>query len=210
MNYGEKIKLMLNMQIKLNDYTVPGWITKNLDWETAIMLESAEAIESIGWKWWKKQVPDVDNVKVEIIDLFHFFMSYHMVRSVDTASIAEKMSTELQEIGVLGLLTNPVNILKAFTSSVLTEDIKGTYKHLAEAITFYFPNFDEFARGYLTKNILNTFRQNNGYKDGSYIKMWGDVEDNVIAFDEASKLIVDENFEYYLMSKLTEVYNGLS
>jgi len=36
---------------------------------------------------------------------------------------------------------------------------------------------------YVVKNQLNTFRQKNGYKDGSYIKNWGGVEDNVIAFD---------------------------
>jgi len=36
---------------------------------------------------------------------------------------------------------------------------------------------------YVIKNQLNTFRQKNGYKDGSYIKNWDGVEDNVIAFD---------------------------
>jgi hypothetical protein len=46
---------------------------------------------------------------------------------------------------------------------------------------------------YIVKNQLNTFRQEHGYKNGSYIKMWTDakgnsVEDNVVAFN-----IVDEN-----------------
>ena len=30
------------------------------------------------------------------------------------------------------------------------------------------------------KNILNVFRQNNGYKDGSYIKIWNGKEDNEV------------------------------
>ena len=33
---------------------------------------------------------------------------------------------------------------------------------------------------YIGKNILNKFRQNNGYKDGSYIKIWDGKEDNVV------------------------------
>jgi hypothetical protein len=35
---------------------------------------------------------------------------------------------------------------------------------------------------------LNTFRQQNGYKNGTYIKLWNGVEDNVIAFK-----IMDKN-----------------
>ena len=35
-------------------------------------------------------------------------------------------------------------------------------------------------RLYVGKNILNQFRQDNGYKDGSYIKVWATEEDNVV------------------------------
>ena len=41
---------------------------------------------------------------------------------------------------------------------------------------------------YITKNCLNKFRQDNGYKAGTYIKMWNNVEDNVIAWDLAREL----------------------
>jgi len=30
---------------------------------------------------------------------------------------------------------------------------------------------------------LNIFRQDHGYKDGTYVKFWDAVEDNVIAFN---------------------------
>ena len=33
---------------------------------------------------------------------------------------------------------------------------------------------------YIGKNILNKFRQNHGYKEGSYIKEWNGKEDNVV------------------------------
>ena len=42
---------------------------------------------------------------------------------------------------------------------------------------------EDLYKRYVVKNQLNTFRQQNGYKEGSYIKIWGGVEDNVVAFD---------------------------
>jgi hypothetical protein len=33
-------------------------------------------------------------------------------------------------------------------------------------------------RRYVAKNVLNFFRQDNGYKDGGYRKLWGGREDN--------------------------------
>ena len=46
----------------------------------------------------------------------------------------------------------------------------------------------ELYKRYVVKNQLNTFRQQHGYKEGSYIKLWDRIEDNVVAFK-----IMDEN-----------------
>jgi hypothetical protein len=37
---------------------------------------------------------------------------------------------------------------------------------------------DELYRQYVGKNILNFFRQDHGYKEGTYIKVWQQKEDN--------------------------------
>ena len=42
-------------------------------------------------------------------------------------------------------------------------------------------SFDDLYARYLAKNVLNAFRQNNGYKEGAYRKIWGGKEDNVWA-----------------------------
>lgn len=49
------------------------WIQKEI---LAIISELAEVMQEINWKWWKneKEVNE-DNVKEEIIDVLHFFMS---------------------------------------------------------------------------------------------------------------------------------------
>jgi hypothetical protein len=40
-------------------------------------------------------------------------------------------------------------------------------------------NLDALYKLYVGKNILNQFRQDHGYKEGTYIKMWNGEEDNV-------------------------------
>ena len=37
--------------------------------------ESAEAIDSLNWKWWKKEDDDWDNIKIELVDMLHFWVS---------------------------------------------------------------------------------------------------------------------------------------
>ena len=44
-------------------------------------------------------------------------------------------------------------------------------------------DLDELYRIYIGKNVLNNFRQANGYKSGSYIKVWMGREDNEHLFE---------------------------
>lgn len=39
-------------------------------------------------------------------------------------------------------------------------------------------NWDDLFAQYVSKNVLNFFRQDHGYKDGSYQKIWRGKEDN--------------------------------
>ena len=39
-------------------------------------------------------------------------------------------------------------------------------------------DFDGLYSAYVGKNVLNFFRQDHGYKDGSYVKTWSGREDN--------------------------------
>lgn len=49
------------------------WI---LNYSRAMSQEMSELIDSVPWKWWAKyQKFDEQNVRVEIIDLFHFLIS---------------------------------------------------------------------------------------------------------------------------------------
>ncbi len=39
-------------------------------------------------------------------------------------------------------------------------------------------SFERLFSSYVAKNVLNIFRQDHGYKDGSYVKTWAGKEDN--------------------------------
>ena len=68
-------------------------------------------------------------------------------------------------------------------------------------------NWEVFFEQYVKKNILNIFRQKNGYKQGTYHKEWFNQEDNVFLIEEASKLNpADENYVNLLWASLTLVY----
>ena len=49
------------------------WI---LNYTRAMQQELAELTDSVPWKWWAKyQEFDLQNAKVEVVDLFHFLVS---------------------------------------------------------------------------------------------------------------------------------------
>ena len=66
---------------------------------------------------------------------------------------------------------------------------------------------DELYRQYVGKNVLNSFRQDYGYKEGTYIKNWNCEEDNVVLtrllglIDNAG-----EDFPHILREALEDAY----
>ena len=65
-------------------------------------------------------------------------------------------------------------------------------------------NLDSLYKLYIGKNILNQFRQDHGYKEGSYIKEWNGEEDNVTMqriLDHTPQISPEE-----LYRKLEEAY----
>lgn len=61
---------------------------------------------------------------------------------------------------------------------------------------------------YFGKNVLNDFRQKNGYKENTYKKIWNGVEDNDYMFNIVESLgaLADEETIY---SELDKVYKSL-
>jgi len=197
-----KITQMLILQQQLNDATNgEGWekgITKNgklIDWKRCSYLECAELIESYPWKHWKNidAAPDYDNIKIEAVDIWHFIMSQML------------QDYKVNEKGDIQTLTKAIESLPDFTAfaETVTPTQKDNYEQIevvenlmrvlfcdesSEALMKAFIDvamqsgldLDTLYRLYIGKNILNQFRQDHGYKEGTYIKIWNNKEDNII------------------------------
>lgn len=79
------------------------WI---LNYSRAMTQELAELTDSVPWKWWAKyQEFDVQNAKVEIIDLFHFLVSAAQVLGMTADDVYQvylqknKVNHERQDSG---------------------------------------------------------------------------------------------------------------
>lgn len=71
---------MLEMQFNMNKIAIASdwWDAKShpeVDFTTAIAVESGELAEHIGFKWWKAQTSNIDAAKLELVDIYHFLMS---------------------------------------------------------------------------------------------------------------------------------------
>ena len=71
-------------------------------------------------------------------------------------------------------------------------------------------DFDELFKQYVGKNVLNFFRQDHGYKDGTYIKIWHGKEDN----EHLSEILnnaenIDNDFADVVYQSLESVYKTL-
>jgi dimeric dUTPase (all-alpha-NTP-PPase superfamily) len=83
-------QMSLNQRIgvnppEMNDEEKVQWI---LNYTRATSQELAELIDSVPWKWWAKyQEFDVQNAKVEVVDLFHFLISLAQVLGMDATDV---------------------------------------------------------------------------------------------------------------------------
>lgn len=201
-NLMNKILQMLQLQQQLNDATNgKGWeqgITKNgkeIDWRRCAYLECAELIESYPWKHWKNidAQPDYNNIKIETVDIWHFIMSQALedYKMQNRGSIQD-LATNITQIPTFNTFTqetkptdkNSYQQIATVESLIKILFCKGSTLELIESfLTLALQsqlNLDTLYRLYIGKNILNQFRQDNGYKQGTYIKTWQGKEDNVI------------------------------
>jgi len=90
---------MAQMQDEHNALVHPQWRDQGHQYYRAVWVECAEMLDHFGWKWWKKQNPDLDQVKLELVDIWHFGLS-EMLRSgpVDEAIAAQLSAIEAADL----------------------------------------------------------------------------------------------------------------
>jgi len=91
----QQIVAMLALQDKMNTKVHADWRGQSFEWYRAIWIECAELLDHHGWKWWKKQSPDVEQVILELIDIWHFGLSIELQSGLDIDAIAQKIEAAL-------------------------------------------------------------------------------------------------------------------
>lgn len=69
------------------------------DCATAISCETTELLDSIPWKHWKKSHKNIDlnNVRIEIVDLLHFVLELAIIWGLDSKSLHKLYRQKMQE-----------------------------------------------------------------------------------------------------------------
>ncbi len=198
---------MIELQDAMNKRVDIDWVDKNREWYRAIWIECGELMEHYGgWKWWKKGEEDLGQVLLELVDIWHFGLS---------SVISQQRNIELAT----------KNVFKLWNESNLNEDFFVSVEKLAStallkkefsisafksAVTSSGFKFDDIYKGYVGKNVLNHFRQENGYKEGTYNKNWNGLEDNVVLFEIQRTISIDRDFKDKLYEGLEEQYKSVT
>jgi len=178
---------MLTLQDQINRVVNENWKELNHPWYRAAMVESIEMLEHYGFKWWKKQVPDMAQVQLELVDIWHFLLSHYLQTNDDLTAIAE----QLIPADKIDTQADFRALIDRFVAELAGEhqfNITVFYQLLAEVDL----SFESLYLQYVGKNTLNRFRQHNGYKDGSYIKIWDGLEDNEVLFKILADITPDQ------------------
>lgn len=186
-----QLLIQTKLQNRLNTVVNPQWIEAGYNWTTAMMVEGVEALDHWGWKWWKKQEPNVAQVHIELVDIWHFMLSHTLVSCKgdehDAAAQIRFNAREGAHMLSVGdvILDLPaagfITLTKAFVSEAALGKASLTlFAHMCRTASL---SWDELHKIYVAKNVLNLFRQAHGYKEGTYIKTWNGREDNETLHD---------------------------
>lgn len=214
----EEIETLLTMQDELNSYIHPQWKKQEFDWHFAIVDEVCEIREHLGWKWWKENYQvgltegNRKQVQLEVIDILHFILSIASERDYSPGRIIQWM--ERTYYGKQELLSLCDDILLEVVQD--TADIYEIWKAMAVATGL---TKEAVLETYIQKFVLNKFRQDHGYKDGSYCKTWDvvingagwNLEDNeALSYivDNAKQLKVEVTDQSALYTYLERMYNS--
>jgi len=211
-------KIMLLLQAKMNAKVNPQWVEAAYPYLRAVVVEGAEAIEHHGWKWWKKQECDQEQLQMELVDIWHFTLSHILLetRGDEAQALADLMAMtqteddlefdgktiKISELDLLQKLELTIGLASAQRLSVplfaaLLEDCNMDWNDL-------------FCQ-YVGKNVLNFFRQDNGYKEGTYQKVWDGREDNEHLVEAMADLDSEHSdFQHLLYESLRDRYQKFS
>ena len=196
---------MLTLQHRMNTRVHAQWSEQDFEWYRAIWVECGELIDHYGYKWWKKQVPDLPQVQLEVIDIWHFGLSALFVDDKTVEAIADDVLAELATHTPSGAGVREATETLASHSLGTHSFSPARFWDLMLAAEL---DFDALYSAYVGKNVLNFFRQDHGYQEGTYLKNWAGREDNEHLVELVERLDTDaSDFAEQVYSALASRYS---
>ena len=184
----EQASTMLSLQTSMNIKVDSNWVEARYPYLRAVIIEAAEAIEHHGWKWWKKQEKDLPQLQMELIDIWHFILSEILLRNQAdqdksltalTDSLSDSSTQNVINFDDQQFLINELDLIEKFELLIaLSVSRRIELALFASIMTDCEISWTELYCQYVGKNVLNMFRQDKGYKEGTYQKIWNGREDN--------------------------------
>lgn len=210
-----QISIMLALQNKMNIKVNPHWLDAGYSYLRAAMIESVEAIEHHGWKWWKAQTLDLAQVQMELVDIWHFALSHILIENKGNVSEASSYIQRACLSSNSKLMFDGVSF--DFNRNSLVENLelmaglcvvkRFDIQLFMTIVTQASMGSQDLFEQYVGKNVLNFFRQDHGYKTGTYQKIWNGREDNEHLVDLMQTLSSEqEDYAEALYQLLTERY----
>lgn len=195
----ENLQFCVELQEKMNATVNPAWIKAGYRWERAAMIEAVELFDHIGWKWWKHQDINREQALLELVDIFHFLISYDLVASNEPgygqthqqlaqlysniyAQVAKSTKTGQDKEYIFQRVTQFIEYCAAYN-----EIATRTFFEIVVALGF---TLEDIVKWYIGKNVLNQFRQANGYKQGTYVKNWATQEERAVGTEYEDNFIL--------------------
>ena len=172
-DYAPKLGNMAVLQDRYNREVHPEWRTRGYAYYRAVWIECAELLDHFGWKWWKRQDANLEQVRLEVVDIWHFGLSDLLRAGQVDQALADRM-TARSAPAAGGDLRGAAEALALATLRARAFDVDA-FVDLMNAVPM---SLDELHDLYIGKNVLNAFRQAHGYRDGTYVKTWDGREDN--------------------------------
>ena len=183
------LKELTHLQDAFNKKVNPQWLIAGYPFHRAIWMEAGELVEGTnGWKWWKGQSGfEKAQLQLEVIDILHFLISWAMVSDhIDNGPAAtDELEATLLEIEAWQVpeifnVRDVIDASEALVAAAANRNLSGAIMHFATLAHVCQLTPASMRKLYISKNALNTFRNKNGYKEGTYIKIWSGREDNQV------------------------------
>lgn len=179
---------LFKLQNQLNDVVHEAWPSQHFKWYRAAMVEAIEAMEHTDWKWWKAQDTDHAQVSLELVDIFHFILSDRAQDSFNKGRSLDSDGTQIEFLASSyarrSVNEDPAQFLPSLERFIYGCSTGSIPVHhfwdMCAAVGLHWPVLRLL---FLGKNALNLFRQENGYKTGTYVKIWDGREDNEHLFE---------------------------